>query len=456
LAVNDPRGALFTMKTYAPYLSPEETGDALRDFFWREFELARMCFGWLPSFDTWEEKWWTSQLGYWHARHMRFLEERIRELPRAFPDKGSSPAELREAFTRISLAPSKRAFWTGYDFLLRQLHADYEAFLAAADPVTNAPSIDCLNLVLIERNRILAWLSSGPLAVYHDRGDAAGVEQSWRRYAEEVLAAVERLLAGDENPWPEIPAGEPLGPVPVDGRSDPSMIPSDYKERISAEELTRYEFYVDEKNSPIANNVRQMIFINSTEIIASELVAYIFYSCDELPFEFYYDTARHIWDEVRHTEMGLRRLKQLGFRIEDFRYWGPCHVDKNATALDHYEFYSDLTNRAEACSFSYKRACAEAFRKHGDAISAVQSEFDVADERLHTGYGAKWSPVLFKHATGESMTSAALVERFRLAALKKKGLTAEEITARGKSLNNFCGAAEGLGKHIHHVAETAY
>jgi hypothetical protein len=51
------------MKTYAPYLSPDETSDVLRDFFWREFELARMCFGWLPAFETWEQKWWSGQIG---------------------------------------------------------------------------------------------------------------------------------------------------------------------------------------------------------------------------------------------------------------------------------------------------------------------------------------------------------------------------------------------------------
>jgi hypothetical protein len=444
------------MKTYSPYLSPDETGDVLRDFFWREFELARLCFGWLPSFDTWEQKWWSGQVAYWHSRHMRFLEQRIRELPGAFPDRHGPPVPLRDAYTRISLAPSARAFWTGYEFLLKQLHRDYDAFLAVADPVTNSATIDCLNIVLIERSRILSWLSSGPLALYNDRGTPGGPDSDWLAYSGQVLAGIDKVMDGDENAWPPIPEGEPLGPVPVDGRSDPSMIASDYQKRIPEAEKLAYEFYADEKNSPIANNVRQMIFINSTEIIASELVAYIFYSCHDLPFEFYYDTARHIWDEVRHTEMGLRRLKQLGFKIEDFRYWGPCHVEKDATALDHYEFYADLTNRAEACSFNYKRTCAEAFRKHGDIISAVQSEFDVADERLHTGYGAKWSPELFKLATGESMTAASLVERYLNAELKKKGYTDEEIANRSKGLNNFCGAAEGLSKHITAVAKTAY
>jgi len=414
-----------------------------------------MSFGWLPSFDTWEQKWWSSQFGYWHTRHMRFLEERVRELPGAIQDLSGPPVALRDAYTRISLAPSARAFWTGYDLLVNQLYVDYDAFLDVADPVTNSPTIDCLSLVLIERSRILSWLSKGPLAVYTDRGEG-GCDRAWRKYSEQVLAGIDKVMDGDENAWPAIPEGEPLGPVPVDGKSDPSMIASDYRSRISEKEMETYEFYADEKNSPIANNVRQMIFINSTEIIASELVAYIFYSSHNLPFEFYFDTARHIWDEIRHTEMGLRRLKQLGFRIEDFRYWGPCHVEKDATALDHYEFYAELTNRAEACSFSYKRACAEAFRKHGDIVSAVQSEFDVVDERLHTGYGSKWSPELFKLATGESMTASALVERYRTAALKKKGYSDAEIEGRKRALNNFCGAAEGLGKHITSVAKSAY
>src|SRR5258708_2768902 len=415
------------MKTYKTYLSPDETGEVLRDFLWREFELSRMCFGWLPSFDTWEQKWWSGQFGYWHARHVRFFEERIRELPGSFDERAGPPTVLRNVDTRISLAPSMRAFWTGYNLLLRQLYRDYDAFLAVADPVTNSPTVDCLHQVLVERIRILDWLAWRPLAHYHEGGSPGGPDQMWLAYAEQVEAAVSRVMDGDENAWPTIPEGDPLGPVPEDGRCDPSMIPSDYRSRLSEKELEKYEFYLDEKNSPVANNVRQMIFINSTEIIAAELVAYIYYSSHGLALEFYYDTARHTWDEIRHTEMGLRRLKQFGFKIEQFRYWGPCHVAKDATALDHYQFYADLTNRAEACSFSYKRACAEAFRKHGDIISAVQTEFDVADERLHTGYGTKRSPELFKLATGESMTAAALGESFRCAALKNKRYPAEQI-----------------------------
>jgi len=48
------------------------------------------------------------------------------------------------------------------------------------------------------------------------------------------------------------------------------------------------------------------------------------------------------------------------------------------------------------------------------------------------------------------------VERYRIAALKKKGYSDEEIANRKRALNNFCGAAEGLGKHITTVATTAY
>ena len=444
------------MKNYAPYLSPDETGDVLRDFLWREFELSRMCFGWLPALEKWEQKWWSGQLGYWHARHTYTLEERIHELPGSFEERAGSPPVLREAYVRISLAPSAEAFWTAYRFLLEDLYRDYDSFLAVADPVTNSPTIDCLSHVMLERPRILEWLSKGPLAVYRDAETNGGPDPKWLGYAGQVEAAMAKVMDGDSNAWPPIPEGEPMGPLPVDGRSDPSMAPSDFRTRLSGKELESYEFYLDEGNSPVANNVRQMIFINSTEIIAAELVAYIYYSSHGLSLDFYYDTARHTWDEIRHTEMGLRRLKQLGFKIEQFRFWGPCHVPKDATALDHYQFYSDLTNRAEACSFGYKRACAEAFRKHGDIISAVQSEFDVADERLHTGYGTKWSPELYKLATGESMTAAALVERFRIAALKKKGYSDEEIEGKKRVLNGFCGAAEGLGKHITTVAAATY
>ena len=264
------------MKTYCPYLSPQpsETGDVLRDFLWREFELSRMCFGWLPSFATWEEKWWSGPA--WllacaprEAPGVTGSGSSLRLVPTSAAGRPPSCAKPARAFR---LAPSERAFWTGYRFLLQGLHRDYDAFLGVADPVTNSPTIDCLHHVLLERARILEWLTARPLvASTKDSGSVGGpglrcgspMPSRWNPPST-------RSWTGTRAPGRRSPRGEPLGPLPVDGRSDPSDDPEhDYRSQLTEKEQASYEFYLDEKNSPVANNVRQMIFINSTEIIAA-------------------------------------------------------------------------------------------------------------------------------------------------------------------------------------------
>ncbi|MDF2659995.1 MAG: hypothetical protein K0Q94_2786 [Paenibacillus sp.] len=101
--------------------------------------------------------------------------------------------------------------------------------------------------------------------------------------------------------------------------------------------------------------------------------------------------------------------------------------------------YAWLTMVAEACSFTKKRKAVEAFWKFNDALSAIQSEFDIVDERLHVDFGTKWGPELYKQV-GDMITPQLMTERARKRRLEElQTVQPDEIDKLAKNFPAFCG-----------------
>ena len=416
-------------KTFKSYLSPQETAIILRDFLWTEHELSRMCFGWTPALEEFEAKYNAGQFGYWHNLNVQKIEKRLRELPGGVGPLKSAEF-LRFGVDRLSLAPDESCFWCSYELILSSLLESYEILRSQMDEVTNAPTVDLLEEIIFQgqrtRKRLAPFLS-------------IEVSKEWHNYAVSIMSILE---SDGEGEWPDLPTSEPVGPVPSIGKTDPEMSNTKAqliaKQNLSKEAASTYNLYADPMASPLIGTPAQMVFINASEVIAAERVAYMYYMITGLSLDFYHDLSRHMWDEFRHSKMGIRRIRELGYQLNQFTFFGESAVSPQTTLQEHYEFYESLTMHAEACSFTFKSASAELLRKSGDIRSAIQSEFDVADEKLHVGFGTKWSPVINQVASGETLTHAALVKRFRLGSLKKQGFTDQEAEELQKNQKSFC------------------
>lgn len=89
------------------------------------------------------------------------------------------------------------------------------------------------------------------------------------------------------------------------------------------------------------------------------------------------------------------------------------------------DMYSSLTMVGESCSFGKKRKAAEAFWKFGDALSAVQMEYDIMDERMHVDFGTNWGPELYKQI-GEIVTAKTMAKKARERRLKDLDVVSSE------------------------------
>ncbi|MNI58501.1 hypothetical protein D3C73_1136140 [compost metagenome] len=231
--------------------------------------------------------------------------------------------------------------------------------------------------------------------------------------------------------WPTHPCDNPAGPIPAEAATDPAFpiyVPKSNK---------RMKNYTDPTMSPLIDSVKQMHYINATEMSAAESLAYLYYGVQHMPLTFYYDLARHLWDEVRHCLMGIRRLKQLGFATEDFKYF-QVMPGKDIAAEWFPDMYASLTMVAEPCSFLKKRKAAQSFWEFGDTLSAVQVEFDMADERMHVDFGKTWGPELYKQIN-QMVTAKELSERARTRRLTQMDVPASEIKQVTKNFPAFCG-----------------
>jgi uncharacterized ferritin-like protein (DUF455 family) len=420
-------------------LRPIDTATALKQLLWYEFECSRMAFGWMPAAPDYDAKTVLGRFGYVHNQNAKHLYERAGELPGAINEKSGPPALVREAFERISMAPDADHFYVGYEFLLRQIYTEYDRLYARLDPILDAPTLDKIKILMLERNFMLEWLKEKIRFAFISDKARSALRKTWEQYIALVWYRMNEGLEQGKSmadvAWLGHPSAEPAGPVPAWSALDPAF--PEYRPKSEFKKA-----YSDPDLSPLHDSIKQMHYINATEIGAAESLCYLYYGVQNMPLAFYFDLARHLWDEVRHSQMGVRRLRQLGYSTEQFKFFkgSPGTNLENLKREWFPDMYAGLTMVAEPCSFIKKRKSAEKFWEFKDSLSAIQVEFDMADERMHVDYGKKWGPELYKQID-QMLTSKEMAEKARERRVEQLGVAAtkEEIRKIAKDFPGFCG-----------------
>jgi hypothetical protein len=130
--------------------------------------------------------------------------------------------------------------------------------------------------------------------------------------------------------------------------------------------------------------------VQNTEVAAQMLVDF-----PDAPWELRMELARQCWDEARHAQLFLRRVKELGGRkgespIKNGDWAIVCMIETLAGRLlvQHRLFEAGVMD-----SF---REVAQGFRVAGDVRSAEIYEAILADEVHHVRFANKWLRKLAK------------------------------------------------------------
>lgn len=417
-------------------MKPEHTAARLATLFWLEFELSRLAAGWVPGVAQYENKQRLGRFMYLHNRNAHFIHERLRELPISLHEKEGPPTIIAEAMERMSLAANEQGFYVAYLYVIEQMEKEYNQLYHELDPLLDLPSLDQLDLIMPALPQMQGWLREQIRFAHSEDQEQQELLRQWGEYIALVWYQMKEGLANGRESvkmaWPKSPIESAAGPVPNDSAWDEVNFP------LYTFPKNPMKSYSDPLMSPLYDSVKQMHYINATEISAAEALCYLYYGVRGMSMQFYYDLARHTWDEFRHSEMGVRRLRQMGLETKDFKFFKGS-PGKEVTQQWFADMYASLTMVAEPCSFIKKKKSTAAFQSFGDALSSAHCEYDMVDERMHVDFGKKWGPELYKKLN-DVVTAEQLSERARNRRLNElQAGDEEEVKKIAKNFPAFCG-----------------
>jgi hypothetical protein len=131
-------------------------------------------------------------------------------------------------------------------------------------------------------------------------------------------------------------------------------------------------------------------YVHFTELPVIDICGSIVYDgrAHKLPFQYFEEFTRQTWDEARHCEMGMERLKAFG--VDPYKVPVPTGHYTNFAAMTLLHRLASLTQVGEACSFAPKREWVAKAWQRNDPLSALEHEYDILDERTHVTFGARW------------------------------------------------------------------
>lgn len=378
-----------------PAFNVAENARILLRYEFIERRLLRIMAGWLPGTARWEAKFVLGRLVWEDAEHAQALRGRILELRTGerILDRPPSP-HLALVFDELVLADDWREFFTGVLAIKRALLAAYRRHLGQTQPLVDQPTVRVLRMLIAEEAEHIELLADeiaadgGPDEAERSRLDG------WTRRVELLLDAAAGVQGIDPVSYhvrsEELRAGKKVF------RCDHGYA---LDARFTARQTPRFLPGQEPSGEHAEGVYRGIALSRFAEMQAAQGIALSIYENDGQPWDYYYLSARHLWDEIRHSAMGQAMLEDQG-------------VDW--TALPHfvgnYHFYASLTPLERAIRLGViielalmetgaKRREVELARKHGLALAETFQDYDWADEVNHVDYARRCIEIMMRGDT---------------------------------------------------------
>jgi hypothetical protein len=365
-----------------PGLSVEECVRRLKRYHYAFRRLHEIFTSRFPAEPLYELKTAFSLHAYICAEYVAALRSRVgemREPPLGLEDVPDP--NLRIFFDEILAAPTAAAQVRGlYAEAVPALRGALERHLADTNPLADYPSARLCRLALLELADIERF---GQTAVERLAGGAtAGGLAGWADLLRGALAAAGGLHGADT------PSGVPVSrlysqtPYVFDGapRRD-ARFPDPYNRGGNAE-----AFLYDERY-PARPKTLMMYYKRIREIDVPEVMASIIVETRGQDWDYYRDMSRQLWDEARHSLMGLVGFARLGvdWRKVMVNFTWSLGLNTQLTPRERhgvlYFIEQGLMPRTG------KRFEWEVAQSSGDPLSTLFQDYDWADEVLHARIG---------------------------------------------------------------------
>jgi hypothetical protein len=333
-----------------------------------EKRLMFLCAAKMISLAQRDLKLLLGRLQYNAAGRCHSLRNRLREMRTAKVRIDGIPNDalavlLDEALYSDDSREVARLVW----WLHQELLARYEDYLETTNPLADAPTGELIETFIPRLQAAVACLSA--------HLDQLGVPESERS----LPANLQKFAAAAGG----LDGSKPKGEFASRERSIEPFVGSRKPGRDTS--LNRVWDYPKPPMEEVADYLAYMLGIRLSEINVAEGLAVVLCETKDMPWEFYWDISRHLWDEVRHSMMGEAAIEAT-FGTADaipMREYESVYC-MEAPALEQY---ATLGLEIEGAQMKYpigKRGewefCRDA-AKH--PLMTTFQDFDWADEVLH-------------------------------------------------------------------------
>lgn len=375
-----------------PVIDIDANRRLLNNYRFVEHEGLRLLAGWLPRAATFELKCEMGRTLWEYSQHVNALYLRLREIQSPAFQLPSDPALVR-VMRELVHAPDEFGFLLA---LFREINPSLiralESHEKATFPNSDQPSVHVISHALLDLRGQMARVE--PLLRTAERtGKITAAARQWQRYIARLLAAAGGVSGREKR------------------TAAPAAAPAVRREFKMPREAARDDRFTNLLADQVAMPNEELYDAHtieeferySTEMLAAETVAFILYSVEGMPWEFQYDSARHLYDEVRHCLMGYEWMRAHG--MDPFKSPQYVHIYKWRSQFPPVMQYCMLTMGNEEHAFPYRHRRVEAHQQAGDKLSEQFVRYDIADETQHVRFGRRWLPELLKHV-GEKRSLA--------------------------------------------------
>ena len=351
--------------------------------------LAAAYLGPVPERDL---KLLLGRLQYYAGERCQGLHTRLRQMRMPKTRIEGVPDERLEILMDEALpSGSSREIAETLWWLHCKLQAAYQDYLKITNPLADAPTCDAIEAALPRLSSAIDWLDD----YLNHLGANAQSRAAWQRLEKFLCSAGGLDGAGAKS---EVKVERERSTRPFRVQREAGRDPT----------VERVWDYVKPPPEDVADHLVYMLGIRLSEINVAEGLAVVLCETPGMPWEFYHDLSRHLWDEVRHSMMGEAAIKATFGDLQaiPMRDYESVYC-MEAPALEQY---ATLGLEIEGAQMKYpvgKRGEWEFCRDlAGHALMTTFQDYDWADEVLHVNI-AKRQLADWVRAGGKELTAIA-------------------------------------------------
>jgi hypothetical protein len=397
------------------HITIEQNVEYLKRYAYLERACMRTLAGWLPGVPEWDAK---NMLGLhiWEsADAANNVRGRLRELRNYQPERNISPTLETLAAELDHAQNTAEVIATVYLVIKRALLDAYRSHPDTTWADFDNPTVKVTDPLIEITQKQVTWAET-----FFDtiQANYPGWE-NWRDY-------IAGLLAADGS----VTGAEPQQAAPTRPADHPLLLPWYECQRRPTWPIFNPDDDIqpDRHLDPEGHRLwRFKHYLN--EMTAAETLGSILWMTPEMEWDYQHNVARHLWDEIRHSQLGQIRIQQLGLKIEDVPQVVQIYnVMMTLPAVDQYAL---LTTVIEPNGMPEKQTNREHWEEIEDDISAAAVSYDWSDENFHIRWGKKWTPVLL-HTYGYDETPEQIKERMAAWMLENTPVKMQQQHAHGE------------------------